>query len=163
MAQGLINGAGGSGVEVQSGLLYDMTSANTPSPFVVTSINGGEFFSEPWTIFSNSNSGSPVYNNSPALQIDLGEAKYIPLCFKVRYQMQATTLTLTISGSVDGQTWTELGNSSYYTNNSQKYAYISSNLNSNSTPIRYIKFAGTQSGSVQFGGLKCLCNQWIKV
>jgi hypothetical protein len=92
---------------LKSGYLYDMTSATTPEPFVVTG-GDGWYFNDPYNTFSVNGTG-PTWNDFVSPVINLSK-KYIPT--KIQLYAGSNTsqsgATLAVQGSNDNATWTTL-------------------------------------------------------
>ena len=150
----------------KTGYLYDMTSANTPSPFVVT---GGAYanFYDPYTVYAVTNANSPTWNtfDSPILNMS---KKYIPtkFYFRVGSNTAQSNQTWSIQGSNDNSNWTTI--STFTTGNvGSGFGNASGNPTTTLTPLnsvgyQYLRLVKPGTWSGQISGLKLHVIEWYE-
>ena len=152
---------------LKTGQLYNMTSATTPSPFVVTG-GSGAIFQDPYTIF-NTSGDAPVWNsggfNSPIINLS---KKYIPtkFYFSVGSNTAQGNQTWYIQGSTNGSTWVNIA--SYATGNvGGGWGNSSGNPTTGLTPsntsgYQYLRLVKPSSWEGQVTALKLRTVEWYQ-
>ncbi|WP_028588865.1 DNRLRE domain-containing protein [Paenibacillus massiliensis] len=133
----------------------NMTSATTPTPYVITSFNNYNISAfPPWKAFDGVvgtvNAESWIYGGTGWITIDLGEDNNKPIAKYAIHRINTASgaLDWTLEGSVDNTTWNILDQvvGVNYTNN-QVSRVIDSNISNRKIAYRYYRLNITRSVS----------------
>lgn len=151
--------------KLKTGQLYNMTSATTPSPFVVSG-GANAIFHEPYTIF-NTSGDTPVWNSFSSPIMNLSK-RYIPtkFYFNVGSNTPQGNQTWYIQGSTNGSTWVTIashatGNVGGGWGNTSGYP-LTSLTPDNSTGYQYLRVVKPTSWAGQVGSLKLWVTEWYE-